>query len=174
MLKINLRGKVSRITICVLILVTLTYSNFGRNVDAIPAPTLISPINGIIFTDNTPTLDWSASGSIIQSQIQVDTSTMFISPDIDHVLVGSSTLYTCPTLSDDTYYWRVRVMDDIEFTYSSWSTVWSFTIDTTGPSAPSLIYPIASTTDQTPTLDWSSSSLVRVSISGTHSPESPE
>jgi len=53
----------------------------------------------------------------------------------------SDTTYTTPSsLSDTTYYWRVGAVDSTG--NRSWSSAWSFEIDTRAPSTPTLVEPI--------------------------------
>ncbi|MHA1186079.1 MAG: hypothetical protein ACTSXA_10225 [Candidatus Heimdallarchaeota archaeon] len=121
-----------------------------------PAPTLTSPSNGAVMNDNTPTLDWETVVNTLVYEIQVDDSATFTSPVIDdseHI----DSEYTCTSLSDNTYYWRVRVLDEF-FVYGDWSSVWSFQIDTVAPGTPSLNLPASGTltNDNTTTYSWNS------------------
>ncbi len=117
------------------------------------APTLVSPTHDTYTTDITPYLDWSDPATAVGYQVQVDTSVSFSAPVVDTTPTNS--YYTTPTLAENTYFWRVRSKDSVD-NWGSWSTTWSFTIDTTAPSVPTLASPENNfeTSDNTPYLDW--------------------
>ncbi|MHA1346348.1 MAG: hypothetical protein ACTSU7_12740 [Candidatus Heimdallarchaeaceae archaeon] len=117
------------------------------------APTLVGPTHNTYTTDTTPYLDWNVAATAVSYQVQVDTSISFSAPVVDTTTANS--YYTTPTLTEDSYYWRVRSKDSAD-NWGSWSSSWSFTIDTTAPSAPTLKSPENSfeTNDDTPYLDW--------------------
>lgn len=114
-------------------------------------PTLISPSNGALTRDATPTFTWELTGDVDLFRLQVDNNANFSSPVID--VTGELTFYTpAIPLTDGRYHWRVRAEDPL----SDWSTRWSFRIDTTPPGRPVLVSPLNGTniTDTTPTLRW--------------------
>ncbi len=119
------------------------------------APSLVSPLNDSQINDNTPLLDWNVAPGSSEYHVQVDTDTGFTAPFIINDTT-SNTYYTAATLSDDTYYWRVRARDSAG-NWGDWSENWSFTIDTNAPSAPSLIALLNNTltNDNTPAMNWS-------------------
>lgn len=125
-------------------------------IDTVPpgVPSLVSPANGALINDNTPTLDWNAVSGANLYQVQVDNTNDFSSPIID--TTTSNSYYTTSTLGDTTLYWRVRARDAAG-NWGGWCAPWHFTVDTTPPGAPSLISPSngAITNDNTPTLTWS-------------------
>jgi len=141
-----------------------------------PAPDLNSPSNGAVINDNTPTLDWDPVTNMLVYEIQVDDFSTFTSPVIDdstHI----DDEYTCTSLVDNTYYWRVRVLDEF-FVYGDWSDVWSFQIDTFAPGAPSLLLPASGTltNDNTTTYSWNSVStatIYRIQIDDSSDFDSP-
>jgi predicted phage tail protein len=85
----------------------------------------------------------------------VDNNSDFGSPEVNvsGLAVGG---YTTATLTEGTYYWRVKAVDEVA-NESPWPESWSFTVDTTAPLAPTLLSPGsgARTNDNTPSLDWS-------------------
>ena len=124
-------------------------------------PLLFSPSNDTTITDNTPCFDWSDVSGASNYELQVDSKNNFSSPDIDKDNLTLSNYTVTNSLSDSTWYWRVRVKDS-EGNWGNWSETWSFTIDTHGPSAPTLNLPANSSTitDNTPYFAWSSISGV--------------
>ncbi|MBM4463373.1 MAG: hypothetical protein FJ012_08565, partial [Chloroflexi bacterium] len=125
-----------------------------------PVPTLVSPANNAKTNKNTVALDWSdvSDPSGVSYQVQIDTDANFSLPiQIDVFGLDVST-YTTSALSDGTYYWRARAWDGASpANKGDWSTVFSFTIDTVAPAAPSLLSPKdgAKTRDSTPEFKWS-------------------
>jgi hypothetical protein len=128
------------------------------SVDTTPpaVPALISPSNGVKTNDATPTLDWGdvTDPSGVTYDLQVASDANFSSPIINQTGLDVSN-YTASPLAGGTYYWRVKAVDGAN-NESSWSTAWSFAIDTTPPAVPALISPSngVKTNDATPTLDW--------------------
>ncbi|MFW9992606.1 MAG: fibronectin type III domain-containing protein [Candidatus Odinarchaeota archaeon] len=91
-------------------------------------PELVSPSNSDTVTDDTPTLDWNIPRFANSFHLQVADIDDFSSLIID--TTTSSGDYTPgSSLSDDTYYWRVRAKNDTT-SWSSWSAEWSFTVST--------------------------------------------
>jgi len=106
---------------------------FTVRVDTTPpsVPTLISPANGIILTNSSVTFIWHSSSDILSGfhyyRFQVANNINFINPTITTVI---DTFITA-TLTDTTYFWRVKAIDSVE-NESEWSTVGYFRIRTTG------------------------------------------
>ncbi|MEM2619620.1 MAG: Ig-like domain-containing protein, partial [Candidatus Hadarchaeales archaeon] len=129
-----------------------------------PAPSLISPGNGTLTNDNTPTFEWNtvidpsgiryyelnyARDPTFTENLQIVLCDPFYNPP-----------YTLPSdkaLPDGTWYWRVRASDDAG-NWGEWSEVWTFTVDTSPPPVPSLLLPTnGSILDTpTPTFRWTS------------------
>jgi len=126
-------------------------------IDTIPPdiPTLISPTDGMITNDNTPTFDWSDVAGAENYDLLVDNDADFSSPEIQ-VTVSLSTYTPTAGLADENYSWKVRARDAAN-NLSDWSTIWTFVIDTVLPGTPSPSSPADGmiTTDNTPTFDWS-------------------
>lgn len=116
------------------------------------APRLRSPRNYITTNDSTPTLWWSNVNGAQSYEIQLSTNSDFssgviseISNSISHTLITS--------LTDGTYFWRVRV-----YNTGKWSTSRTIIIDTTAPAIPILISPNDnSTLSSSYTFRWASS-----------------
>ncbi|HUU79291.1 MAG TPA: hypothetical protein VMX55_13180 [candidate division Zixibacteria bacterium] len=135
-----------------------TYRSF--TVYTIP-PVLVSPLNGEVTNDPTPLLDWNPSTAAVNYNVQVDDSSSFSSPNIN--TYTSLTAFTCPTLADRIWYWRIRAQDALG-NWGSFSTYRSYTIDTVAPSSPVLVLPTNGiiTNDPTPNLDWDTVSTAMV------------
>ena len=132
-----------------------TVWSFTIDTQGPPVPNLISPANGSTTNDNTPTFDWSDITDVVEYQIQVDNNSNFSSPERNQVGLTTSTYTPTSSLSDGTYYWRVRARD-VADNWSNWSEIWNVTIDTQRPPAPTLISPANGLVndDNTPTFDW--------------------
>ncbi|MCK4405050.1 MAG: right-handed parallel beta-helix repeat-containing protein, partial [Hadesarchaea archaeon] len=127
-------------------------------VDTTPPPqvTLISPSDGTMTNDNTPTFTWNSLSdpSGLTYTIQVDNDSDFTSPEVSVSGLTENT-YTPSALADENYSWRVRAVDGAGNS-GDWSTVWTLLIDTTAPAAPSPLEPADGSlmNDNTPTLRW--------------------
>jgi hypothetical protein len=135
-----------------------TTASWTVDTTAPPAPTLLGPANNSKTNQNTVTLHWSAVSdpSGVSYEVQYDTHSDFSLPAVIFLL--DETTYTTIALADGTYYWRVKAWDGASpANEGEWSTVFSFTIDTAAPAAPSLISPKdkAKTRDSTPEFQWS-------------------
>jgi hypothetical protein len=115
---------------------------------------LISPSNGATVSTTKPQLEWNSLSGGTYYEYQCDTSSNFDSPYfVTGLRTSSYTYVTTPALHyGETYYWRVRVMNEVDT--SEWSVIWSFT---TRPSL-NLVSPSngATVTTLTPQLNWSS------------------
>jgi len=131
--------------------------NFKLIIQAPPGhPTLYLPANGTISNDNTPYFEWIIGGNANNHRLLVDNDLDFSSP-IDNILLGTTdNTWTKPSPGyvDDTYYWRVVA---ISAGGENGSENWSFVIDTSPPSAPTLLEPEnnAYENDSTPKFRWS-------------------
>jgi len=118
------------------------------------APTLSAPADGAITSDNTPTFGW-AEGNADNYRLLVDDDTDFLSPE-ENVLLGITDSYTVAdenALPDDNYSWKVIAIVGESRDSSS---VWTFVVDTTPPTAAAPHTPEngATTSDNTPTFEW--------------------
>jgi PGF-pre-PGF domain-containing protein len=119
-------------------------------------PLLYTPENSLNTNDNTPTFVWTIGSNADNHRLLVDDDPSF-SPPIDNVLLGATdNTWTRPDPGylDGSYYWKVVAINQEG---ENESVVWSFTVDTQAPSAPTLVSPTDGTTtdDTTPTFDWS-------------------
>ena len=96
-------------------------------IDTVPptASSLISPADGTITNDNTPTFDWSDVTGAENYDLLVDDNPDFSSPVID-VTVPVST-YTTAELPNDNYSWKVRARDAAN-NVGDWSSTWTLLI----------------------------------------------
>ncbi len=121
------------------------------------APSLSSPTNGQVLTDGVVLFEWSDVSGVAVYEIMVDNNSQFNQPEIRDGTLTTSTFFTTTALTDATYHWRVRARDEAG-NWGDWSESWDFTIDTTGPTSPTLINPSygEQVTDFTPKLQWES------------------
>lgn len=86
-------------------------------------PELVTPTNGQLTTDTTPTFGWrsfDADFDPITFEMQWDTSPTFPMPQTTGETNATTFTPTTP-LADGIYYWRVRAKDDSNFRWSAWS-----------------------------------------------------
>ncbi|MFC2048738.1 hypothetical protein ACFLR5_00790, partial [Elusimicrobiota bacterium] len=110
-------------------------------------------------------LDDSDDYQLVKYNIQISTysdfssiHTDYTSPDVDTTLTPVTTWYQCPLLEENTYYWKVKCIDEItaESTYSS-ATVMNgrhITIDITDPTVPAMAAPLSNYTTNQFILDF--------------------
>ncbi|MEN9881151.1 MAG: hypothetical protein RLZZ308_334 [Candidatus Parcubacteria bacterium] len=116
-------------------------------------PTHVSPANASLFSVSSIVLDWNdvtttgTSSMWYSFELATTTATTssgsFSSPKSTSTVSTSSTTGT--TLADGLYYWHVRAFDASSTAISAWSAPWSFSLDTTAPTAPHTLRLIAST-----------------------------
>jgi len=97
-------------------------------------PSLLSPSSGYLTNNPAISFSWTAASDsdsgVKDYQIQIDNNNDFSSPERD-VYVASTSYST--SLSDNVYYWRVRARDNAN-NLGSFTSPWSFTIDSTPPT----------------------------------------
>jgi hypothetical protein len=116
---------------------------------------LVSPANGTMTNDSTPTFQWDNQAVFGQYELWIDDDANFLSPIFLENTNGKTlTLPIEKSLPDDNYYWRVRGYGGTVFDSGNWT----FLVDTVPPLAPSLISPGNNyVTEQTTlTFEWSS------------------
>ncbi len=120
----------------------------------IPAtPTLSSPAAGYQTTNTTPALSWTTALNGDTYELQYSTSSSFASGNVNVPGLGTSYTFGSP-LADGHYYWRVRAVN-LDSEPGSWSASRDFTVDTTGPAAPTLSAPAdAATLIGTTAFSW--------------------
>jgi hypothetical protein len=91
-------------------------------VDGVPpqAPSLVSPPDGAVLTDTTPTLTWEASASADVTGYLLDLNG--VEMDVEDV-----TEYTTAILAPGSYTWTVAAYD-LVFNTSPYAESWSFTV----------------------------------------------
>ena len=101
------------------------------------APTLSAPANAATINDNTPTFDWSAvsdPSTPVTYELLVDNENTFSMPlSISEPSLSSPTFTAGSALTDGTYFWKVRAKDGAG-NVGAFSSVFTFTIDSTGPT----------------------------------------
>lgn len=116
-------------------------------------PVLRSPALNFITSDTTPTFQWRNVPGGATYEIQFATENSFTAPV--HSNLAAVSPYTPPAFVEGLFYWRVRAYNSSNQP-GAWSSVRTFTVDTTGPAAPTLSNP--TTPSRTPTLRWSAPS----------------
>ena len=99
-----------------------------------PAPSLVSPDNEAVTTDNTPTFTWTSVSdpSGVTCTLQYSTNSTFGTGTITVASITNNTYAVLSALPDNTYYWRVRATDGVG-NVGGWSCIWHFTVDTKSP-----------------------------------------
>jgi hypothetical protein len=117
-------------------------------------PSLMSPENGTVTTDNTPTFRWTPGENADNHRLLVDNDSNFSSPMENRLLGATDNTYTpAAGYPDGNYFWRVVAINEAG---ENSSEVWTFAIDATPPAKPTLIWPAdgENINDNTPNLDW--------------------
>jgi gingipain R len=89
------------------------------------SPTLDYPPNAANYTNASPLLQWTSSGTTLFYQVMIDNDFGFGSPHASAVVKNPSWQVT-PALSLGTYYWKVRSSND-SLNWSDWSAASSYT-----------------------------------------------
>jgi len=105
----------------------------------LPAAILKSPRNNVVINGTTLTFWWTTVKGGENYEIEIATDNTFATITESEVVSGSPYAVASP-LSDGKYFWRVRAHDIINQP-GTWSSARTFTIDTTGPAAPTLSSP---------------------------------
>lgn len=104
-------------------------------VDSTPPtrPVLLSPGDGTLISDTTPTLAWAPSPSPDAAGYLVQWNGVVT--DLE-----DATQYTVTLSTDGIYSWTVAAYDAV-YNVSPYTDVWTFTLDTAPPQAPVLLSP---------------------------------
>ncbi len=126
-----------RLGLFLLLFLVLGSVLFNTNSDlvraALTAPSLVSPTDDDLISDDTPLLVWGAVPDAVKYQVQVDRYESFITTFLFANTTAPNTSFTIFfNLDQDTYFWRVRALDVNEI-WGPFSEIWSFSIDTTKP-----------------------------------------
>ena len=103
-------------------------------------PVLASPANGPLLGSSCDSVygvvfAWTAN-ALAQFDVQVSTSSGFGIVNYESGWVSGSSwgvTVSVPAYSSVTYYWRVKARDPVSLSESSWSGIWSFSLNDTGP-----------------------------------------
>lgn len=119
------------------------------------SPELYMPENGYTINDGTPFFSWSSPGSAVLYELIADDSGDFSSPEIEQNTLTGSEYSTTEILSDRTYFWRVRAVDE-HGNRGAWSDTWTFTLDSLGIVPAELFSPMngSSVTNESLVFDW--------------------
>nr|WP_299382605.1 hypothetical protein [Allomuricauda sp.] len=147
-----------------LLFVALLFGCGGSDpVNTVPSvPSLTYPTNELLCIENVLAFRWNpstdADGDGVSYQIEISSTETF--GDIVHADLLNETARTFTLEKGQTFYWRVRAIDDQQ-NQSAFSTVWRFYTEgeiqeNRLPSIPQLLHPShESTTDQTELdLEW--------------------
>lgn len=116
----------------------LSEVNINYTLNTALPPTLVSPQNDIMTTDNTPSFEWVFSDNEGDFQsgfsVQIDDDPSFTNVDYSSGIVNSGSFLWTPSssIADGTWYWCVRVKDSYDV-WSEYSNNWTLKIDTTPP-----------------------------------------
>jgi CSLREA domain-containing protein len=116
---------------------------------------LVSPSDGALTNDNTPTFIWQAVPEADTYHIQIDDTADFDPPLTAEAVVSPATYTPEVVLADNTtYYWRVLGLKGEQ--PGPWSDVWTVRTDIARLRAPLLSLPKdrTNTPDKTPTFSW--------------------
>ena len=118
----------------------------------ITAPSVPATLTRTV-TGSSVALDWAdaadATSGVKQYQVQIDDNGDFSSPV--NTLTPAISAATATGLTDGTYFWKVRTLDN-SGNYSTWTSGSSFTVDITAPSAPATL--TRTVTGSSVALDW--------------------
>lgn len=102
----------------------------------LPAPVLAMPSQETVVNSSRPNFDWQPVYGANEYALEVDNNNDFSHPEINILTANSD--YTVNStnspLVDGIYYWRVRARGN-GGAWSTWSSVWKFTVDTAPPLA---------------------------------------
>lgn len=115
-------------------------------------PVLRSPQSNLYTKLNLLTFLWNKSTGAQSYEIMFAKDAAFTNNVVSTFVNGLSYTVTS-AFTDGQYYWRVRAYD-ANNQFGKWSSTRSFTVDTTGPSAPILSSPTNNTSTRTPTFKW--------------------
>ena len=102
--------------------------NFTIDTEEPAAPILSVPLDSSFLTDDTPNFDWNDVSDASIYEVQVANSNSFSSLEIYQNSITSSEYVAIKSLSNGTWYYRVRC-EDSAGNWSNWSNTWSFTIN---------------------------------------------
>jgi len=115
--------------------------------EAPSVPVLTSPANGSYENTNDFYFNWENSTDDSAGPLSYDSQFTQDPTEVGGVLQNGIWASTTPTNTihsqgapDGTWYWQVRATDPSN-NKSDWSSIWSVTLDTQAPAAPSITFP---------------------------------
>ncbi|MFH1374736.1 MAG: dockerin type I domain-containing protein [bacterium] len=133
---------------------------YGANwVIPILEPRLSAPPDGAYLPSNTR-FEWSTCWKHDQDRYRLEYSTdpTFLT-DVNYRYTDTNFIIEDTLLREGLHYWRVKASNLTGTDSSEFSPVWTFTVDTTTPVAPTLLLPEdgEEVNDPTPLFDWTTS-----------------
>ncbi|PIP13920.1 MAG: hypothetical protein COX49_00770, partial [bacterium (Candidatus Stahlbacteria) CG23_combo_of_CG06-09_8_20_14_all_40_9] len=139
--------------------------------DTVPpaVPTLISPEDSSIISDNTPEFIWSSAlEPEVSYVLQYALDTNFINGVATVPSLTDTTYVIKIPIADTTFYWRVKAIDSVGNESNYQDHPFSFTVDVDIPSVPALLSPSDSSyiNNSTPTFSWGEVTKVTLEVGG--------
>ena len=126
---------------------------YNINKPDLSAPVLRSPRTSMVTNDTTPTFWWTAVRGGETYEIEFATNSAFTTGKSSHNVNSSSYTVITP-FGNGNYFWHVRAYN-ASTQPGAWSSLRTFTIDITGPSAPVLSSPANNaSSNRIPTFKW--------------------
>ena len=115
---------------------------------------LKTPVNLSYSTVTKPVFSWMPISGALAYRIQVDSSDIFDSPEMDVTRPVSIRYVPLTGLPYNIYYWHMQVQTAAG--WGNWTPVFTFTVTPPLPVAPVLTAPVSGTitNDNTPTFNW--------------------
>ncbi len=135
-------------------------SAIGTDTTPPPVPEAISPASSAYVSIRTPTFAWSqvTDPTGISYTVEINWNQEFTSPFLEKkgVVNPEYTLQPGESLSDGSFWWRVKAVDGAG-NQSLWASSLGITIDTKASESPAIVSPLrgAMVFRSTPKLDWS-------------------
>ena len=102
--------------------------HFDIDNQGLGTPILYKPENSTTVNDVAPSFDWSDVSEAVSYELIVDNNSDFGSSEIHQINLTSSEYAAISSLSNGTYYWKVRCKNSIG-NWSAWSSIWSFIVN---------------------------------------------
>jgi hypothetical protein len=136
---------------------SLSFSFSTKAVSVPKVPGLLAPANGSTGTSTGLTLSWESLTEATSYELNVATASDFSNSVVAQSGITQTQYVLQGLVAGSTYFWRVRGSNDGGT--GSWSTTFSFTTQSAGPSiprTPGLLSPASGATDVAPglTLTW--------------------
>lgn len=127
-------------------------ANFTIDSSTPAAPSPVYPLTGTSTNDTTPQFSWTQSAGVSGTasfEVRIDGISVSTQDSTANYTPGSA-------LTEASHTWDARSKNNAGV-WGLWSTAQSFTVDATGPTAPTLLTPTnnSNTNDATPIFTWS-------------------